>query len=479
MSTRLDVLIVRPNNKAAIYPGLEERNLTGCEPPFWAALLAGFLRSKNYSVVLLDAEAEGQTYNETADLINHLKPLLTVIAVSGTNPHASTMNMIGVQNLAPKLFGTVVMLHGLHPSAAVQDCFLPGVDYVVEHEGFETIPQTIELLKHERTKEDPLIPGLWAKAASYAPATKLANLADLPMPAWDLLPMDKYRAHIELCMGGHPRQPYGLVYTSLGCPFKCTFCNINAMFPEHTIRYRPEDHVVAEIKFLNEKYGIKNIKIIDEMLALEEKRTVSLFTKIAALHLGLNMRVYGRVDTVTVPMLDALAAAGVSWIGYGFETGNAQVLTQSRKGNAKLIDKSFQIIEQSHSAGLHVSACYLFGLPGDTDETHRQTFDLMLRHNCEWANIFTVMPYPGSALYDEAVASGWQPPNNYTGWSQYTPNSHPLREEWATRWRDWAFNSYNSNPGYLASIQAKFDLPTRHVIEDMTKFKLRRDYDAK
>ena len=475
MSTRLDVLIVRPNNKAAIYPGLEERNLTGCEPPFWAALLAGFLRAKGYSIALLDAEAEGLTYDETALSINYSKPFLTVIAVSGTNPHASAMNMIGVQNLAPLIEG-LVMLHGLHPSAAVQDCFLPGVDFVCEHEGFETIPALIDA---PDAKDDPEgIPGLWSDKTQYAPMTKPANLADLPMPAWDLLPMTKYRAHIELCMGGHPRQPYGLVYTSLGCPFKCTFCNINAMFPEHTIRYRPEDHVVAEIKWLNETYGIKNIKIIDEMLALEEKRTVSLFTKIAALKLGLNMRVYGRVDTVTVPMLDALASAGVSWIGYGFESGNAKVLAKSGKGNAKLIDKSFSIIEQSHSAGLHVSACYLFGLPGDTDETHRQTFDLMLRHNCEWANIFTVMPYPGSALYDEAVASGWDPPRDFTGWSQYTPDSHPLRGEWATRWRDWAFDAYNSNPSYLAFIQADFDLATRRVIEDMTKFKLRRSYDA-
>jgi len=192
----------------------------------------------------------------------------------------------------------------------------------------------------------------------------------------------------------------------------------------------------------------------------------------------LNMRVYGRVDTVTVPMLDALASAGVTWIGYGFESGNAQVLAKSGKGNQKLLDKSFQIIEQSHSAGLHVSACYLFGLPGDTDETHRETFKLILDHNCEWPNIFTVMPYPGSGLYDEAVASGWEVPTDYAAWSQYSPNSHPLRGEWATRWRDWAWQSANTNPNYLAMVQAKFDLPTRRTIEDMTKFKLRRNYDG-
>jgi len=466
-----DVVIVRANNQAKIYPGLEEKGWTGCEPPFWGALLAGYLRAKGFEAELLDAQVEGWTYEETAQHINDRQAHLCVIAVSGTNPNASTQNMVGVVHLSP-LINAPVALHGLHPSALPLDCLeINGVDYAIKGEGFNGIEEYL------RGKKYPA--GFISKENLNPVAPTLVDPKDLPRPAWDLLPVDKYRAHLCMCFGGRARSPYAVVYTSLGCPYRCKFCTINSLFYEpeeihRKVRYREIDQVVDEIRWLNETYGVVNIKIMDEMFALNKSRVITLCDKIASLKLNLNMRAYARVDTVDEEMLVAMKRAGINWIGYGFESGNEHVLDVAKKG--KILQKMYQAVELTHRIGIQIDANYMFGMEEDTDETHRETFKLMLDLNCAWANINTCMPYPGSLLYHDACRSGWEPPLSYTGYAQHTPDSHPLRGSWAVAWRDWAFTAYHRNPAYLAQIENLFGEETRKFMENLTETRLERDH---
>ncbi|MHC4062628.1 MAG: B12-binding domain-containing radical SAM protein, partial [Planctomycetota bacterium] len=128
-----------------------------------------------------------------------------------------------------------------------------------------------ELVNALKAGDDALeIKGLWyrrdGQIVSNPQPDVFANLDELPMPAWDLLPMKKYRAHNWHCFGNiTTREPYGVIYTSLGCPFNCSFCCINAIFGKRGIRHRSPEKVVDEIDFLVNNFGIRNIKIIDEM----------------------------------------------------------------------------------------------------------------------------------------------------------------------------------------------------------------------
>ena len=92
---KVDVVIVKPGSQKQLYGELSSFQLTAIEPPFWAALLAGYLRSSGYEVVLFDAEAENWSYKKTAEKIKEVDPVLSAVVVSGTNPSASTMNMTG------------------------------------------------------------------------------------------------------------------------------------------------------------------------------------------------------------------------------------------------------------------------------------------------------------------------------------------------------------------------------------------------
>jgi anaerobic magnesium-protoporphyrin IX monomethyl ester cyclase len=484
---RVDIVLIKPGSQKQLYGDLSEFNLTAIEPPFWAALLAAYLRKKGYSVVLYDAEVENWSHEETAQQTIDADPILAAVIVSGTNPSASTMNLTGAGKIVSYIKQSAPHIHtllgGLHPSALPQQTLSEeDTDFVCQGEGFFTLPALIDALK-VRADEFP-IDGLWYKKDAHVVSNQrpplMKNLDDIPIPAWDLLPMEKYRAHNWHCFDHiEERQPYGILYTSLGCPFKCTFCCINALFGKHTIRYRSLEKVIEELDYLVNTYGIKNIKIIDEMFALNEKRIIALCDRIIERGYNLNMWAYARVNTVTEKMLAKMKQAGVNWVAYGFESGSRRVIENVTKGYQ--MDQVGKIVEMTYDLDIHICSNFIFGLPEDDYDSMNETLKLMLDINAEWANIYCAMAYPGSKLYDIALERGWQLPASWEGYSQYADETLPLPTNYLNggqvlSFRDYAFQTYYTSPRYLNMIENKIGPATAAHIREMTKKKLKRKY---
>jgi len=483
----MDVVIVKPGSQKQLYGELNAFNLTAIEPPLWASLLSGYLRGLGYSVVLLDAEVEQWTQEETAEKIKEVTPVLAVVSVSGSNPSASTMNMTGAGNIVRHLKRitpeTKTLFHGLHPSALPERTLSEGtVDFVCQGEGFYTLPKLIDALKAGETNFN--IEGLWYKKDGKIRSTPCPplfnNLDDLPMPAWDLLPMEKYRAHNWHCFDNiNNREPYGVLYTSLGCPYNCSFCCINAIFGKPGIRHRSPQNVIWEIDFLVSTYGIRNIKIIDELFAFKEDHVIEICDLIIERGYDLNMWAYARVNSVTPAMLEKMKRAGINWVAYGFESGSKRVLKDVNKNyNLGIVEN---VVKLTYDAGLYIGANFIFGLPDDDFNSMQETLDLALEINAEWANFYPTMAYPGSKLYSEALEKGWPLPETWHGYSMYAFESLPLPTKYLTSgevlsFRDYAFHAYFENPRYLDKIKRSFGIDTVRHIKKMTKYKLKRKH---
>ena len=109
----------------------------------------------------------------------------------------------------------------------------------------------------------------------------------------------------------------------------------------------------------------------------------------------------------------------------------------------------------------------------------QDTLDLANDLNCEFANFYSAMAYPGSKLYLDALKENWELPNTYVGFSQHSYETMPLPTKHISaadvlKFRDEAFLKYYKNPTYLDMIENKFGVLTRSGIEDMTKIKLKR-----
>ena len=408
---------------------------------------------------------------------------LTNIVVYGQQPAASTQLMDTVGKLCKEIKkinkDTKIILTGLHPSALPEKTFSEEkCDFVGQGEGFYTLLGLLE--KKDVTK----IPGLWYKKKGVIHSNKRAeNIKDLSSElsdvAWDLLPMDKYRAHNWQCFDDlNSRMQYASISTSLGCPFHCTFCSIHATFGERKIRYWSPEWVLRQIDILVTKYNVKILKIIDELFVFKPEHFTAICDGLIERNYDLNIWAYARVDTVKDKYLQKLRKAGFKWFCLGIESGNSTVRGDVSKGVFKDVDIR-NVIQKIKDADINIIGNYLFGLPEDDLKSLKQTLDLAVELNCEFANFYSTMAYPGSRLYDDAIKNNIKMPDSWVGFSQHSYSCCPLptnkiSAEEVLRFRDDAFHTYFTNEKYLDMIEKKFGHETRDHIEGMTKIKLKR-----
>ncbi len=487
-SPKLDLILINPSNRVQIYQKLGDE-LVAVEPPIWAGFIADYVRRQGYSVKILDAEALELNAVAAAKAVAEEKPLLAGVIVFGHQPSASTQNMAGASSVCTELKKIApqipIVIAGGHVSALPERTLHEEkVDYVCEGEGIYTIHKLLEALKKEKNSQLEGVPGLWyrknGEIHSTAKATVMADLdKEIPTTAWDLLPMHLYRAHNWHCFDDiQHRQPYAAIYTSLGCPFKCTFCCINAPFGKPSIRYRSPDTMIAEIAVLVEKYGVKNIKIADEMFVLNIPHVEGICDRIIERGYDLNIWAYARVDTVKEGILPKMKKAGFNWLALGIESGSKFVRDGANKRFTG--DDIRNVVRSIQSAGIRVIGNYIFGLPDDNVQTMQETLDMAIDLNCEFANFYSAMAYPGSPLYTMAVKEALPLPRTWSGFSQHAKDALPLPTKHipaaeVLKFRDRAFQIYFTNARYLDYVDQTFGSDTVDHLRKMTKHRLERD----
>lgn len=489
MTKDIDVLLINPGNSASVYQQLSS-NLSAIEPPSLAGLFATYLRVKNCSVDILDAPANNLSPEMVAQQVSdNFNPKLIVLVVYGFQPSASTQNMTAagetataIKQLQPNF---KIMMTGTHiaalPAKTLQE---EDIDFACDREGPDTIYETLNVIK-DKSHDFSNVPSLWYYTddgeTTFNPPSALIRDLDHEMPgvAWDLLPMQNYRAHNWHCFDHiNERQPYASLHTSMGCPYKCTFCCINAPFGRNSYRMWSPEVVVNDIDILVNKYGVKNIKIVDEMFVLNPRHVLGICDLLIERNYDLNIWAYARVDTVKDEYLDKLRRAGVRWLALGIESGSKHVRDGAEKGRFGSTD-ILAVVKKIQAAGIYVIGNYIFGLPDDTHQSMQETLDLALEANCEFANFYSAMAYPGSKLYTMAIENNWKLPSSWIGYSQHSYECQPLPTEALSAaevlaFRDKAFMAYFKDPHYLALVKRKFGDEVVNHLNKMTSITLDR-----
>jgi radical SAM superfamily enzyme YgiQ (UPF0313 family) len=488
MSDRLDILLVNiGGTKRNVYQELSN-DFSAVEPPFWAALMAGFVRKNGFSAGLLDASVRNLGIEETAGEIRARNAELTAIVVYGQQANTCAPIMGGVGELCRRLKhldpDIKIILTGWHPSALPERTLREEVcDLVIQGEGFYPL---LDLLKKQPYDS---IPGLWWRDNGVIRHNKRAtNIEDLTGElsdvAWDLLPLGggDYKAFNWMTLQSlETRNHYASIFTSLGCPYKCSFCAIHATFGEHRIRYWSPEWALKQFDILAEKYGVRHINLIDELFVFDSRHYIPIAKGLLERDYKLNFCAFARVDRVDamdIEELKLMKRAGFNWFKLGIESGSTAVLSRAHKGK---YDKDCirRVVGKIHEAGIDLCANFIFGLPGDTWESMQETLNLAFELNCAFPSFFCAMAPPGSDLYNEAVKDGTPLPDKWIGYAQQGYEFLPLPTGALSaadilRFRDYAFDAYFRNPRYLVSIEKKFGLKAREHVEAMTKIRLKR-----
>ena len=476
----IDILFVHTNSSTQTFQSLLK--YAAIEPPIWAALLANSMRSFGVRVDILDCEALQLSTEESYNHIKQINPKLVCFVQFGQHPSASAQNMQGTHELLEMMdyeFKTILV--GLYPSALPEKTLKDEkCDFVCEGEGVDTL---LGLFQSDLVNVSK-VPRLWYRDGDEIKFTHMTSIIgkleeDLPGMAWDLLPSpDKYRNVTHFSMtNNNERTPFASLYTSLGCPYKCDFCCINAPFGKSVFRYWDPEFIITEFdKIAN--MGIRNIKIADEMFVLNKNHFLKICDLIIERGYDFNIWAYARVDTVREEYLEKLKKAGVNWLALGVESGNRKVRIDAAKGKFEEVDVK-DIVRKIESFDIEVINNYMFGMTGDTYETMKETLDLAIELNTSGANFNPTIIFPGSSLFTEAYNSGVELPPTYSGYSYYSKDSFPnptdsLTREEILKFRDDAFIKYFNRKEWFDKIKQKFGQETVDIYKDLLKVKLVR-----
>lgn len=437
----MNLILLNLDNKKRNYGSTN--NNAAIQPNIYMGMLESYMIKKGHKVRMLHQEAQKLSQKKIIAYIQFFKAKEVWIIASGSNPSASTMSMIGIKEFVDKLRGRYkgkIKLYGGHPTV------LP------------------ERSKRE-TGVDNVIIGQCFKGT--------------PTVNWDNINPHYYKAHNWHTWGFNDRFPYAVVYTSLGCPYKCSFCCVNNLFGKPTYIKRPMKEVIKEIDFLVKHYQVKHIKIMDELFISKDHKRINEFCDLLEKrNYDLNMWCFARVDTVNKRILKRLKKVGMNWIAYGFESVNQRVLDKNKKKSD--IGIYNKVIRWTKEAGLNIIADVIVGFWEDNYNSMNLLYNFLVKHNFEFVNLYPLFSFPGTKGYTnfDLGCDEWE---DYSLFGKTCNPEHTfyLEPGHVLKWRDTAFINYISRPEYLKMIDEKFGSRAMREIIQMAKTKLKRDiYDS-
>jgi len=182
-----------------------------------------------------------------------------------------------------------------------------------------------------------------------------------------------------------------------GCPYSCTYCFRNF---GGRVRLRGADNIIGEIEKLMKDYGVKHINFSDELFTIDRKRVTEFCEKVLGKKMNFTWRCLSRTDLASVELYRLMKKAGCLEVGFGIESGSDRMLKSMNKHTT--VAKAEFAIRAARKAGLHVTGTFIIGLPGENEESIKQTEDFCVRNDI-YNEIFYATPYPGTDLYEYAI----------------------------------------------------------------------------
>lgn len=318
-----------------------------------------------------------------------------------------------------KQYGAITILGGPHltlePDESMQRA---EVDFVARGEAEETIVEFVRAVELLRRTPPPTpgevfgsIKGLsWKDAAGkihHNLDRPLAmNLDAIPFPAYHLFKIERYTNLQPLTDGLDPHARSYTIVTSRGCPYKCTYCS--KPITGDTWRARSVENVLREWRMLVEDYGATEIGITDDIWNLNLKRAKELCRGL--IELGLNkvpwVTIHGmKVNHTDAELFRLMKQAGCKRVGFGVESGDPEILKKSIR-KAQTLDQVRAAFKNAKAAGLQTMGFFIYGMPGETEETMERTTRFALELDPDLANFMIATPYPGTELWARVQREG-------------------------------------------------------------------------
>jgi len=425
----------------------------------------------DYTVGIIDAIAERLTWPQFEKRLRAAAPKYYLTQVTAPTLQNDMYGVFLAKSLGAKTFAM-----GTHVTPLWRETMapFPCLDFVLRGEPELTLRETIDACEG-REPSQPSIRRLLTEAGSEVPTgfvkdthgdlahvkglawrkagSILSNadrpfipvLDDLPLPLHHLLPLQKYRAPMM-------KTAYTFIVTSRGCTAGCTYC-IKHVSYQWSLRLRSPANIVQELWVLK-KLGIDYVHMYADLFTLSRQQVVDLCELMIAEDLKIKWTCNSRVDYVDEEMLRLMGRAGCWMIAWGIESGNAEILRKAHKGADPA--KAERALTFARQAGIKNWGYFIIGLPGETEQTIRETIAFSKKLPLDIALFHIAAPYPGTPFFFEVVKNGWFKPG--TRWEEVdmddsTVLNYPnLGAERLEYWQKRAFREWALRPGPILTF---------------------------
>lgn len=424
-----------------------------------AALLA-----PEHKIAIVDANAERMSWPAFAKKLDELQPKYYLTQVT-----APTLENDMYGCFLAKARGALTIAFGTHVTPIPRETMrpYPALDFILLGEPDLTIRDLLDHLEGKIDQRPSNIKKLFAEHDPlYAPSFKedgsvdlggikglvwrdgdeivvnwtrpfVKNLDDIPLPLHHLLPLQKYRMP-------YIKGPFTFIVTSRGCTAGCTYC-IKHVSYQYSVRLRSPENIMAELWQLK-KLGMNNIHMYADLFTVNREQVMGLCQRMIDENINIKWTCNSRVDYVDEEMLSLMGRAGCRLISWGIESGNEEILKKARKGADPA--KAERALRWAKNAGIMNWGYFIIGLPGETEETIRETIEFAKKLPLDIALFHVAAPYPGTPFFFQVVENNWFRPG--TRWEQVDMDKGTVLDYenlsaerllyWQKRaFREWAF----------------------------------------
>ncbi|MBU1121281.1 MAG: radical SAM protein [Candidatus Omnitrophota bacterium] len=410
----MKVLFVMPKMEAWATHGKH------CAPnQFYAQLIAYVREKKLADCYAIDARVEDLDFKLMMDKIKEINPDVIFLGeiLHSTGGFAPIWHYIKLtQEVKKVLPSTKIVVGGLWFSALFEDTLkrYPAIDFVVIGEAEITFFELLQSLK-EGAADFSSIAGLASRNEArvvVGPHRELIkNLDVLPIPAYDLFPMQKYVGHTHW-------KPFCELLVSRGCPGGCVFCyewsQYDPRSPRDFVSWRIKsaEKILDELEVLNKKYGVNVIVFQDDAFNVSKETVEKVCRGMIHREIKMNWVILGRADDWVnqLDLIPLMKEAGMFMGLLGVEVGSDEELKKIGKG----VDthQIVQTIEALRKENIMSIGCFMVGFEDDTEAIVKQRFEFADQSDPDIFALQFFTPVPGSPIWKKYIDKGWVDLNN-------------------------------------------------------------------
>ena len=290
--------------------------------------------------------------------------------------------------------GNFVTAYG---AAGLEEDDSAGIDYLITGDGEKAVVELCEAIVGHRDLAS--IQGLvWrrdGRVTANAERPFEQDLDAIPFPDYDLLDIGDYAPAI----GSYKRLPSVNMMTVRGCAGECTFCHA-----ANSLRERSVGNVIEEIRWLQQRHGVRHLLFFDETFTYFRERVVEFCHALLDAGIRIQWTCNSRVDTIDPELLDLMKRAGCWRLQFGAESGVQKQLDTIEKGVT--LHQIRRGIEMTRAADLDAFASFMFGIPGETYEEGLETIRFARSLPLTYCNFLNFIPLCGSAFWKDLDQHG-------------------------------------------------------------------------